>query len=134
MIAWTRAFVLGFFCWLVPFIISIFIFPLKRVDAPLFSTVMNLVVLLTCALLLLEYFRDRRVRMIECAIVGTLWLVISLVFDYPIFAYGPMKMTAIAYYSEIGLDYLTIPIFAICAAKLVTSIPFEKPKAIAKGA
>jgi hypothetical protein len=34
------------------------------------------------------------------------------------FAYGPMKMTALGYYSEIGLVYLTFPIFAMMAARL----------------
>jgi hypothetical protein len=42
----------------------------------------------------------------------------NLVFDYPMFAYGPMKMTALGYYSEIGLVYLTFPAFAVLAARL----------------
>jgi hypothetical protein len=42
----------------------------------------------------------------------------NLICDYPMFAYGPMKMTAAAYYSEIGLTYLAIPAFAWGAARL----------------
>jgi hypothetical protein len=34
------------------------------------------------------------------------------------FAFGPMKMTPLGYYSEIGLVYLTFPVFAILAARL----------------
>ncbi len=34
---------------------------------------------------------------------------------------GPMKMTALGYYSEIGLVYLTFPIFALLAARLAKS-------------
>ncbi len=34
------------------------------------------------------------------------------------FAFGPMKMTPLAYYSQIGLVYLTFPIFAVLAARL----------------
>jgi len=45
----------------------------------------------------------------------------NLVFDYPMFAYGPMKMTAPAYYSEIGMSYLTFPALAFWAARLVKS-------------
>ena len=50
--------------------------------------------------------------------VGALWLAINLLLDYPMFAYGPMKMTVWGYYSEIGLAYLAIPIFALGAARL----------------
>jgi hypothetical protein len=43
----------------------------------------------------------------------------NLVFDYPMFAYGPMAMTAGAYYSEIGVAYLAFPTFGLGAARLV---------------
>jgi hypothetical protein len=42
----------------------------------------------------------------------------NLVFDYPMFAYGPMHMTASHYYSEIGMGYLAFPAFAFTAARL----------------
>ena len=50
--------------------------------------------------------------------VGAIWLAVNLVFDYPMFAYGPMKMTAAKYYSEIGVDYLIFPVFAFAATRL----------------
>jgi len=50
--------------------------------------------------------------------VGALWLAVSLAFDYPMFAFGPMKMTAARYYSEIGVDYLIFPAFALAASRL----------------
>ena len=31
--------------------------------------------------------------------------------DYPMFAFGPMKMTAARYYAEIGAGYLLYPAF-----------------------
>ena len=34
------------------------------------------------------------------------------------FAYGPMKMQVWAYYSEIGLVYLTFPVFGFWASRL----------------
>jgi hypothetical protein len=46
-------------------------------------------------------------------------MAINFVLDYPMFAFGPMKMTPLGYYSEIGLVYLTFPVFAILAARLV---------------
>jgi hypothetical protein len=42
----------------------------------------------------------------------------NLAFDYPNFAFGPMKMTPLASYSEIGLVYLTFPVFGLMAARL----------------
>ena len=119
MVLWKRALLLGLLSWFIPFAISFVAFPLKKSNAPLFSTLMYLVVLLTAGALLNHYFRTRRVSVREATIVGTLWLVMNLLFDYPMFAYGPMKMTAPGYYSEIGLVYLAFPAFALLAARLV---------------
>ena len=121
MILWKRAALLGVLSWTIPFVISFIAFPLKRVNAPLFATLMSLVVLLTAAVLLSRYFRNRPVSVKEAVLVGALWFAINLMFDYPMFAYGPMKMTALAYYSEIGLNYLAFPFFAFGAAWLARS-------------
>jgi uncharacterized membrane protein YpjA len=118
MILWKRAALLGFLSWMIPFAISFLLFPLKKANAPLFGTLMSLVVLLTAAGLLNLYFRNRPVSIGEAVRVGALWLAINLVFDYLMFSHGPMQMTAWSYYSEIGLGYLAIPIFAFGAARL----------------
>ncbi|MGP8251536.1 MAG: hypothetical protein ACLQHF_05830 [Terracidiphilus sp.] len=116
--AWIRAFLLGFLSWLIPFLIGFALFPVKKANAPLFATLMYLVVLATAGALLALYFRKRTVRRREAVVVGALWMVINLVCDYPMFAFGPMKMTPLAYYSEIGLVYLTFPAFAFLAGQL----------------
>ncbi len=122
MVAQTRAvareILFGFLSWLIPFVVSFAAFPLKKLNAPLFSTLMYLVVLVTAGLLLIWYFRKRPFSAGEAALVGVVWFAINLVCDYPMFAFGPMKMTPLAYYSEIGLVYLTFPIFAVLAARL----------------
>jgi len=123
---WTRALVLGFLSWLIPFVISFAAFPIKKSNAPLFSTLMTLVVLITAGVLLKIYFRDRAPFITESMIVGAMWLAVNLIFDYPMFAYGPMKMAAGKYYSEIGLTYLIFPLFALGAARLV---PQQQQKA-----
>jgi len=119
MIRWKRAAWLGFLSWLIPFAVSFVVFPLKKSNAALFSTAMDLVVLLTAGALLTRYFRNQPVSVREAVLVGALWFTMNLVFDYPMFAYGPMKMTAAGYYSEIGLVYLAFPVFAFWAARLV---------------
>jgi hypothetical protein len=80
---------------------------------------MYLIVLITAGALLTLYFRKRQVVLREAVVVGSLWLIISLILDFPMFAFGPMKMTTIAYYSEIGLVYATFPIFAFLSARLI---------------
>ena len=121
MIHWKRAALLGLLSWLIPFVISFLIFPLKKLNAPLFETLMGLVVLLTAAALLKVYFSDRPATIREALNTGALWFAMNLMFDYPMFAYGPMQMTPAAYYSEIGLTYLTFPAFAYGAARLARS-------------
>jgi uncharacterized membrane protein YpjA len=118
MVLWRRAALLGCLSWLIPFAASFVLFPLKKSNAPLFNTLMDLVVLGTGAALLNLYFRSRPVSVKEAVLVGTMWLAVNLVFDYPMFAYGPMKMTISSYYSEIGLGYVTLPAFALGAARL----------------
>jgi hypothetical protein len=117
-VSWLRAVLLGFFSWVVPFAVSFALFPLRKLNPPLFSSLMFLVVLIVAGLLLKFYFRRRAVRFGEAALVGLLWLAMNLIFDYPMFAFGPMKMTPLAYYSEIGLVYLTFPVFAVLATRI----------------
>jgi hypothetical protein len=119
MILWKRGLLLGFLSWLFPLVISFLIFPVKRWSAPLFSTSMNLIVLLVAGLMFYFYFRHRAVTTSEALLVGGLWFICNIVLDYPLFSHGPMRMTPLAYYSEIGLDYLTFPLFGLGAARLV---------------
>ncbi|HJZ99719.1 MAG TPA: hypothetical protein VKE70_24590 [Candidatus Solibacter sp.] len=111
LIHWKRAAGLGFLSWLIPFLFAFPVFPLKQANAPLFDTVMSLAVVLTAAVLGRRYFRDASPRIPEALLLGALWLAINLVMDYPMFNYGPMKMTAARYYSEIGAGYLLYPAF-----------------------
>src|SRR5882762_6038659 len=88
MVLWSRAALLGCLSWLIPFAVSFVLFPLKKSNAPLFNTLMDLVVLGTGAALLNLYFRGRPVLVKEAVLVGTMWLALNLVFDYPMFAHG----------------------------------------------
>jgi hypothetical protein len=118
MIAWKRAILLGIASWGIPFAISFLLFPLKRSNPPLFESLMMLVILTTAGGLFQGYFRGRGLPVREAVPVGLLWLAVNLVLDYPLFSHGPMKMSAGAYYSEIGLVYLTFPIFGFGASLL----------------
>jgi len=118
MLRWKRAVLLGLLSWLIPFVASIPLFPLKQVNAPVFEAAMTLVLLLTAGGLFRFYFRGRTFSVGEAVLVGAIWVVFNLVLDYPMFSYGPMKMAASKYYSEIGVDYLIYPVFAVAAGWL----------------
>jgi hypothetical protein len=118
MIPWKRAALFGFASWLIPFVVSFPIFPVKKLNAPLFETLMMLVVLVTAGAMFQLYFRGRAISVREALSVGSLWLAVNLVMDYPMFFYGPMKMPASVYYSHLGLAYLTFPLFGFWASRL----------------
>ena len=117
MILWKRAAVLGLLSWLIPFALSFFLFPMQKPNAPLFETLRDLILLLTGGALLRVYFLHPPVALCEAVFVGALWVGIDLPFDYPMFAFGPMKMTMLADYSELGLGYLAFPALAFAAAR-----------------
>lgn len=126
MILWKRAVLLGVASWFIPFLIGFVAYPLKGSSPTLFGNIMSLVVLITGGLLLSRYFRDRPVSVREALGVGALWFLTNIVLDYPMFAYGPMQMTAAAYYSDIGLSYLALPAVAFAAARLSAHQPVHR--------
>jgi len=89
MIQWKRAALFGMLSWVIPFILSIVLFSLKKPNAPLYIGLMNLVGLLTAAVLLSVYFRGRAVLGREAVLVALLWLAMNLALDYPFFSSAP---------------------------------------------
>jgi hypothetical protein len=118
MFPWKPAFGLGVLAWLVPFLLSFALAPLRQTNAAMFTTVMFLVLVITSGALLVYFFRRRPVRLRVAVLVGAFWMVISLALDYPIFSRGPMRMSTLGYFSEIGLAYLVFPVLAVVAALL----------------
>jgi hypothetical protein len=112
-IRWKQATGLGLLSWLLPFAISLALYPVKLANAPLFGSAMTLVLIALAAILARRYFRDGAPGTREAAVLGLLWLTMNLILDYPMFAFGPMKMTAGHYYSEIGSAYLLYPTFLV---------------------
>src|SRR5579859_6747711 len=101
-----KAFGFGFVTWLVPFVVSVSIFPLKRAGDPLFETIMGLVVVFCGVFFTHLYFRSvSRSFLKEGVLVGTIWMLISLGLDWLMFSTGPMKMPLGTYMRNIGLGY-----------------------------
>jgi hypothetical protein len=111
-VKWALLF--GFFVWLIPFIVSIAIFPFRTSDRPLFESIMPVVVTLCAVVFSVLYFKKVQNRFIrEGIMIGILWLAISIVIDLALFMQGPMKMDFIDYIKDIGLTYLIIPAITI---------------------
>src|SRR5262245_27148339 len=118
---------IGFGClvWLVPFVISVIIFPLKTSAPPLFECAMAVVLAATTIGLFNLYAGAPRkgqgthtISVRDAAIVGIVWLAINWAFDLPMFMTGPMKESLASYTMDIGLAYLMIPVITVGAARL----------------
>jgi len=104
----------GFLVWLVPFVISFLIFPLKESNRGLFESIMPVVISISAVIFSILYFRRLQANFLkEACLLGIIWLAISVVLDLCLFMEGPMKMSLAEYMMDIGLTYLMIPIISI---------------------
>ena len=102
----------GFFIWLVPFLVSLVIFPLKSSYNPLFESIMPVVISATVVTFTYLYFKPLKGNFAaEGVKSGVAWLVISLAIDLLLFLPpSPMQMSVPSYFMDIGTTYLMIPI------------------------
>lgn len=108
-----RAFVYGFLLWLIPFVISVIIFPLKKSDPTFYQSILAVVALLTLISLTVLYFKKVSGNIREGVFLGIIFLVMSLFFDFFFFIWGPIKMSIPNYIKEIGIGYLIYPALTI---------------------
>jgi len=108
-----NALIYGFLLWLVPFIISIAIFPFKTSEPFLFHSLMTVISVAMVVILSTLYFKKTEESLKEGIFLGILFLTISLSFDYFVFIWGPIKMSVSSYIKEIGISYLVYPIITI---------------------
>ena len=101
----------GFLVWLVPFVVSFFIYPLKVVGSPLFESIMPLVISLSVVDLAFLYLKTLEGDYIkEGVLIGGLWFIISIVIDLILFlSPSAMQMSFSNYMMDIGITYLMIP-------------------------
>ncbi len=105
----------GVLLWLIPFIISVIVFPTKTAFPPFFETIMAVTVTICVVLLALLYFKPVTSDFVRVgAIIGIIWFVISVLIDLPLFLFGgPMQMSFQNYMMDIGLTYLIYPIVTV---------------------
>lgn len=106
---WKRAVLYGFLLWLIPFVVSIVIYPLKETTPALFESIMP-VVITVCTVVFVILYVEKGQPLKEGISLGVLWILISIVLDLLLFMEGPMKMSFTDYMADIGLTYLIIPV------------------------
>ena len=97
--------------WLIPFVMSVCIFPLKRSHPALFESIMGVTLVGTTVVLGCIYLRRQTRRFIVTAVrIGVIWMVANWTLDALMFSSGPMRMSLYQYASEIAGAYLMIPV------------------------
>ncbi len=109
-----RLVLFGFLSWLVTFTASVCLFALKKNDEHLFEVLMGCV-LTTCTVgfAALYFCKIKADFFREGVLLGAAFLACNILFDLPMFSFGPMHMTLARYFKDIGIAYLSMPIVAI---------------------
>jgi hypothetical protein len=113
--------------WLVPFAVSVCVFPLKQWHRPFFEEVMSLTLTATTTVLGLLYLRRVRSKIMTRAVrIGLTWIAANWALDLLMFSSAPMKMSFQQYAMDIAAAYFVIPVMTIglgAAIKLGLSQP-----------
>jgi len=105
----------GFFIWLIPFLISLLILPVRNENRVLFESIMPVVVVFIVVVFSLLYFKKLEKNLVQEGIItGIIWFLISILIDLIMFLpETPWHMSIIDYMMDIGLTYLIILIIPI---------------------
>ena len=118
---WKTIMLFGFLIWLIPFVVSFFIFPLRSSSRPLFESIMPVVLTSAVVFFTVRYLsKIHREFVKEGIFIGIVWAVISLVIDLILFMpESQMQMTLSDYIMDIGITYLIILIIPLGSAYLM---------------
>lgn len=108
-----RLLLFGFLSWFVTFAASVCLFALRKSDGHLFELLMGIVMTACTVAFTIFYFRKINSGFLrEGIVLGAAFLACNLLFDLPMFSFGPMRMPLARYLKDIGLAYLNMPIIA----------------------
>lgn len=126
-----RVVIFGFVAWLIPFIIGVAVFPVKKSNPAFFETIMAVVLVIVGVVFARLYFKKaEEISLRQGIIVGMVWLCMGIVIDLFFFSWGPMQMAPLDYLLDIGLEYLIYPIATasfVLAVRGFKSKPTPKP-------
>ena len=112
----------GILLWLIPFLVSIIIFPIREDNRPLFESIMPVILIITVLILSILYFKNIEKKFLKEGVsIGILWFIISIIIDLILFLpETEMQMTLINYFMDIGLTYLIILVIPIAFGYLLS--------------
>lgn len=114
----------GVLLWLIPFLVSLVVFPLKESNRALFESIMPLV--LTIVAIKLSYYYLRKIRtgyLKEGLMIGLIWYIMMVAIDLIMFLpQSPMHMNLTDYMMDIGITYLIVPVITTGMAYLAQGI------------
>ncbi len=114
MRVYARLLLFAFAVWLIPFVVSIVIFPLRESGSPLFETVMPVTLALVGLAFALLHFNRLRTNFLRQGIMlGVLFFAVSVLIDLPLMLPPPIQMSFGQYVADVGLTYLIYPIITI---------------------
>ena len=112
----TKAVLLyGFLIWLIPFIVSVLIFPIHDSNRALFESIMPVTITIVVLFFSMLYFgKLEKDYLNEGIMMGIIWFVISIAIDLFIFLpESPMQMTFAEYMMDIGITYVIIIVIPV---------------------
>jgi len=110
-----RILLLGIAVWALPFAIGMALFPVLDPSTALFDTLMSISMALSATVFSYVHLsRSPTPSLDEGLFAGTIWMVMAIGLDTPLFIFGPaeMRMAPDAYMADIGFTYAMIPIIA----------------------
>ena len=105
----------GLLVWLIPFMVSFFIYPLKTPMYSLFESIMSVLIAVAAVIFSYFYFKDIGANFVrEGVVTGIVWFIIAIVIDLVMFMpASPMHMNFTEYMMTVGVKYLIIPVVTI---------------------
>jgi len=105
----------GFLTWLISFVVSFAVFPLRASQRAFFETIMAVAVAAVAVFFTVLYLRRANAGFLrEGALIGIAWFIINLLIDLPLFMLdSPMQMAFADYMMDIGLTYLIYPVVSV---------------------
>ena len=105
----------GLLVWLIPFMVSFFIYPLKTPLYSLFESIMSVLIAVAAVIFSYFYFKDIGANFVrEGVVTGIVWFIIAIVIDLVMFMpASPMHMNFTEYMMTVGVKYLIIPVVTI---------------------
>ena len=107
--------IFGLMVWLVPFLVSFMVFPIKDSMRPLFESIMPLILTIVVVTLSFYYMKNLDANFVkEGILIGFAWYIINIAIDLVMFLpESPMHMGFADYMMDIGLTYVMIPVITI---------------------